>query len=41
VDADSGLKFFKVKNSWGEGGDSPNEFGTCAVLAYMTAPIVV
>jgi C1A family cysteine protease len=51
VDEDSGHKYFKVKNSWGngwgEGGyfrikrDSKNEFGTCAVLAYMTAPIVV
>ena len=51
VDEDSGQEHFKIKNSlgngWGEGGyfrirrDAKNEFGTCAVLAYMTAPIVV
>mmetsp|Transcript_6789 Transcript_6789/g.7811 ORF Transcript_6789/g.7811 Transcript_6789/m.7811 type:complete len:441 (-) Transcript_6789:281-1603(-) len=50
TDEESGHKFFKVKNSWGDswgdGGyfrikrESKNEYGTCAVLAYMTAPIV-
>jgi C1A family cysteine protease len=49
-DDESGHKYFKVKNSWGDGWgaegyflvkrDSKNEFGTCAVLAYMTAPIL-
>lgn len=50
-DEESGHNFFKIKNSWGEdwgdGGyfrvkrDSKNQFGTCAILAYMTAPQVV
>jgi C1A family cysteine protease len=49
-DDETGHAYFRVKNSWGNGwGEdgyfrikrhSKNEFGTCAVLAYMTAPIV-
>lgn len=49
-DEDSGHKFYKVKNSWGDGWgdegyfrikrDSKNEYGTCAVLAYMTTPLL-
>jgi len=49
-DDDAGHKYFKVKNSWGDSWgdegyfrikrDSKNQYGTCAVLAYMTAPIL-
>jgi C1A family cysteine protease len=49
-DESTGLTYFTVKNSWGgdwgENGyirlhrDSKNEWGTCAILRVMTAPIV-
>lgn len=50
TDADSGKKYFTVKNSWGdawgENGyfrlsrESKNDYGMCAVLMIMTAPIM-
>jgi len=50
TDAETGKKYFTVKNSWGDGwGEngyvrlsrtSKNDWGTCAVLMIMTAPII-
>lgn len=50
TDEDSGKNFFKIKNSWGEDwGESgyfrldrksKNQWGTCAILMIMTAPII-
>ena len=50
TDEVTGKKYFKVKNSWGEDWgesgyfrldrESKNQWGTCAILMIMTAPIM-